>query len=59
MAGKAFYEEARDLGEVVSNGLRYRVFYDAERQRTISVLIPGQNLPNFNSPLDGVPAAVF
>ena len=39
----AFYEEGRDLGEVVSNGVRYRVFYDGKRQRTICVLIAGQD----------------
>lgn len=41
--GQTFYEAAQDLGEVVSNGLRYRVFYDAERHCTIRALIPGQD----------------
>jgi hypothetical protein len=40
---EASYEEARDLGEVVSNGLRYHVFYDPKRQRTVCVLVPGQS----------------
>jgi hypothetical protein len=41
----AFYEEDHDLGEVVSNGMRYRVFYDPNRHQTISVLVPGQDIP--------------
>jgi hypothetical protein len=36
------YEEAHDLGEVVSNGLRYRVFYDPKRQRTVCMPVPTQ-----------------
>lgn len=51
--GATFYEEARDLGEVVSNGMRYRVFYDPKRQCTICVLIPGQNLVDgFSRPIE-------
>ena len=37
-----FYEEDQDLGEVVSNGLRYRVFFDSKRHRTVCVLVAGQ-----------------
>ena len=37
-----FYEDNQDLGEVVSNGLRYRVFFDSKRHRTVCVLIAGQ-----------------
>ncbi|HVO25275.1 MAG TPA: hypothetical protein VMW56_16770 [Candidatus Margulisiibacteriota bacterium] len=37
-----FYEENQDLGEVVSNGLRYRVFFDSKRHRTVCVLVAGQ-----------------
>jgi hypothetical protein len=45
MASNAtFYEQARDLGEVVWRGLHYRLFYEPERQCTICVLVPGQNL---------------
>ena len=40
--GAMFYEENQDLGEVVSNGLRYRVFFDSKRHRTVCVLIAGQ-----------------
>jgi hypothetical protein len=40
----AFYEEARDLGEVVTNGVRYRVLYDPKRHCTVCVLVPGQEL---------------
>ena len=49
---KTSYEEAEDLGEVVSNGVRYRVFYDSKRGCTISVLLPGQNLVGTTIPLD-------
>jgi hypothetical protein len=38
----AFYEEARDLGEVIRHGLRYRQYYDSERELMIYVLVPGQ-----------------
>ena len=41
--GPTFYEEAQDLGEVVSNGLRYRVFFDSKRHRTVCVLVAGQD----------------
>lgn len=37
-----FYEEAQDLGEVVSNGFRYRIFFDSKRHRTVCVLVAGQ-----------------
>jgi hypothetical protein len=37
-----FYEEAQDLGEVVSNGIRYRIFFDSIRHRTVCVLVAGQ-----------------
>jgi len=37
-----FYEETQDLGEVVSNGLRYRVYFDSKRHRTVCVLVAGQ-----------------
>jgi hypothetical protein len=40
--GVMFYEAAQDLGEVVSNGLRYRVFFDSKRHRTVCVLVAGQ-----------------
>ncbi len=40
--GVMFYEEDQDLGEVVSNGLRYRIFFDPKRHRTVSVLVAGQ-----------------
>jgi hypothetical protein len=40
--GVMFYEEDQDLGEVVSNGLRYRIFFDANRHRTVCVLVAGQ-----------------
>jgi hypothetical protein len=40
--GVMFYEEDQDLGEVVSNGLRYRVFFDSKRHRTVCVLVAGQ-----------------
>jgi hypothetical protein len=40
--GATFYEETTDLGEVVSNGLRYRVFFDSKRHRTVCVLVAGQ-----------------
>jgi hypothetical protein len=36
------HEEAQDLGEVVSNGLRYRIFFDSMRHRTVCVLVAGQ-----------------
>jgi len=39
----AFYEQARELGEVIWRGLRYRLFYEPERHWTISVLVPGQD----------------
>ncbi len=39
----AFYEEGRELGEVTEGGLRYRLYYDPERQCTIDILIPGQD----------------
>jgi hypothetical protein len=48
----AFYEEARDLGEVVTNGVRYRVFYDPKRQRTVCVLVAGQDLSIVTAPSD-------
>jgi hypothetical protein len=38
----SFYEQAQDLGEVVSNGLRYRIFFDSRRQRTVCFLVAGQ-----------------
>ena len=41
--GPTFYEEAQDLGEVVSNGLRYRIFFDSMRHRTVCVLVAGQD----------------
>jgi hypothetical protein len=37
-----FYEEAQDLGEIVSNGLRYRIFFDSMRHRTVCILVAGQ-----------------
>jgi hypothetical protein len=37
-----FYEQARELGEVIRHGLRYRMYYDAERELMIYVLVPGQ-----------------
>ena len=37
-----FYEEAQDLGEIVSNGIRYRIFFDSIRHRTVCVLVAGQ-----------------
>jgi hypothetical protein len=43
--GPTFYEEAQDLGEVVSNGLRYRIFFDSRRHRTVCVLVAGQDRP--------------
>jgi hypothetical protein len=42
MDAATFYEETLDLGEVVSNGLRYRVFFDSKRHRTVCVLVAGQ-----------------
>ena len=42
MRNGMFYEEDQDLGEVVSNGLRYRVFFDSKRHRTVCVLVAGQ-----------------
>jgi len=41
--GPTFYETTQDLGEVVSNGLRYRVFFDSKRHRTVCVLVAGQD----------------
>ncbi len=41
--GPTFYEGAQDLGEVVSNGLRYRIFFDSKRHRTVCVLVAGQD----------------
>ena len=41
-ADSAFYEQAREVGEVTQRGLRYRVYYDPEYSVTICVLIPGQ-----------------
>jgi hypothetical protein len=38
----AFYEQLHELGEVTQGGLRYRLYYDPERGRTICVLVPGQ-----------------
>ena len=56
--GMMSYDEARDLGEVVSNGLRYRVFYDSKRHRTICVLVAGQDrLVSSTMPLDNQPHA--
>ena len=37
-----FYEQARELGEVIRHGLRYRMYWDAERELMIYVLVPGQ-----------------
>ena len=36
------YQEAQDLGEIVSNGIRYRIFFDSMRHRTVCVLVAGQ-----------------
>ena len=48
-----FYEEAQDLGEVVSNGLRYRIFFDSMRHRTVCVLVAGQDqVVGSNIPMD-------
>ena len=41
-----FYEEAREQGEVVVKGMRYRIFFDPNRGCTIFVLVPGQALCN-------------
>lgn len=41
--GVTFYEETEDLGEVVSNGRRYRIFFDSMRHRTVCVLVAGQD----------------
>jgi len=38
----AFYERARELGEVVTRGLRYRMYFDTEHRAVIFVLVPGQ-----------------
>jgi hypothetical protein len=40
----AFYEDAHELGEVVTRGLRYRMYYDADHGAVIFVLIPGQSV---------------
>jgi len=40
----AVYEEQRDLGEVVSNGVRYRIVYDFKRRYTVCVPVAGQEL---------------
>ena len=40
--GATLREEARDLGEVVSNGVRYRVFFDSKRHCTVCVPVAGQ-----------------
>ena len=37
-----FHQEAQDLGEIVSNGIRYRIFFDSIRHRTVCVLVAGQ-----------------
>lgn len=44
MDTEAFYETAHELGEVVTRGLRYRRYYDADVGAVIFVLIPGQSV---------------
>jgi len=36
------YQEAQDLGEIVSNGIRYRIFFDSMRHRTVCVRVAGR-----------------
>jgi hypothetical protein len=39
----AFFEDPREVGEIVYNGARYRVVYDPKRGCASCVLVPGQD----------------